>query len=63
MIKEKKLGTYVLCVIEAERDQANIEYQKYFEMYPPQGYSTHMLQVEDVGTDRRFTIERRASCD
>lgn len=63
MINEKNLGSYVLCVIEADREQANEEYNRYFQMYPPQGYSTNMLTVEDIGVKRRFTIERRASCD
>ena len=63
MINEKKLGTYVLCVIEADREEANDEYNKYLQMYPPQGYSTHMLTMEDIGQKRRFTVERLSSCD
>lgn len=64
MINEKRIcSSYILCVIEDDRERANEEYKKYFEMYPPQGYFTHMLTMEDIGEKRRFTVERRASCD
>jgi len=63
MITEKVVGGSVICEITGELNEANDEYVAYLKMYPPQGYSTHLLNVEDDLSGRKFTITRLKSCD